>query len=97
MATRSAGAAARSAATGNPGANLKSISHRCHLREVAFVWEMTKKNTCLPRGCLQGGGHTPGPVSGMRLARIANLSAGAAARSSATGTSGYMARNPCSV
>ena len=26
---------------GNPGANLQSISHRCHLREVAFVWEVT--------------------------------------------------------
>ena len=23
----------------NPGANLKTISHRCYLREVAFVWE----------------------------------------------------------
>ena len=23
-------------------ANLKSISHRCHLFEVAFVWELTK-------------------------------------------------------
>ena len=27
---------------GNPGANLKSISHRCYLFEVAFVWELTK-------------------------------------------------------
>jgi len=31
---------------GHPGvelrANLKSISHRCHLFEVAFVWELTK-------------------------------------------------------
>ena len=26
---------------GNPGANVKSISHRCHLFEVAFVWELT--------------------------------------------------------
>jgi len=28
---------------GNPGANLKSISHKCHLFEVAFVWELTKE------------------------------------------------------
>ena len=27
---------------GNPGANLKSISHRCHPILVAFVWELTK-------------------------------------------------------
>ena len=26
----------------SPGANLKSISHRCYLFEVAFVWELTK-------------------------------------------------------
>jgi len=36
-------------------ANLKSISHRCHLFEVAFVWEMTKETIHLPLGCLQGG------------------------------------------
>jgi len=29
---------------GNPGANLMSISHRCHLEEVAIVWELTKSN-----------------------------------------------------
>ena len=40
---------------GNPGANLKSISHRCHLFEVAFEWELTKETTHLPLGCLQGG------------------------------------------
>jgi len=28
---------------GNPGANLKSISHRCYLPEVAFVWDLTKE------------------------------------------------------
>ena len=28
---------------GNPGANLKSISQRCYLFEVAFVWELTKE------------------------------------------------------
>jgi len=40
---------------GNPGANLKSISHRCYLLEVAFVWELTKETIVLPLGCLQGG------------------------------------------
>ena len=35
-------------------ANLKSISHRFHLFEVAFVWEMTKETIHLPMGCLQG-------------------------------------------
>ena len=42
---------------GNPGANLKSISHRCHLFEVAFVWELTKETIDFPLGCLQGGGN----------------------------------------
>ena len=37
------------------GVNLKSISHRCHLFEVAVVWELSKKNIHLPLGCLQGG------------------------------------------
>ena len=40
---------------GNPGANLKSISHRCHPILVAFVWELTIETTILPLGCLQGG------------------------------------------
>ena len=40
---------------GNPGVNLKSISHRCYLFEVAFVWELTKETIVLPLGCLQGG------------------------------------------
>ena len=35
--------------------NLESISHRCYLREVAFVWELTKETIFLPPGCLQGG------------------------------------------
>ena len=39
---------------GNSGANLKSISHKCHLREVAFEWELTKETIYLPLGCLQG-------------------------------------------
>jgi len=35
--------------------NLRSISHRCHLFEVACVWELTKETIHLPLGCLQGG------------------------------------------
>jgi len=38
---------------GNPGANLKSISHRCYLREVAFEWDLTQETIFLPLGCLQ--------------------------------------------
>ena len=46
--------------TSHPGgvelrANLKSISHRCYLFEVAFEWELTKETIDLPLGCLQGG------------------------------------------
>jgi len=50
---------------GNPGANLKSISHRCHPILVAFVWELTKETIYLPLGCIQGGKSTirPGPRS----------------------------------
>ena len=40
---------------GNPGANIKSISHKCHPIMVAFVWELTKETIYLPLGCLQGG------------------------------------------
>ena len=36
-------------------ANLKSISHRCHLFEVAFAWELTEEIIHLPPGCLQDG------------------------------------------
>ena len=36
-------------------ANLESISHRCHLFGVEFVWELTKETIHLPLGCLQGG------------------------------------------
>ena len=35
--------------------NVKSISHRCHLFDVAFVWELTKETIHLPLGCFQGG------------------------------------------
>ena len=34
----------------NPGANLKSISHRCHPILVAFVWELTRETIDLPLG-----------------------------------------------
>ena len=40
---------------GNPGANLKSISHRCYLREVAFEWELAEETIYLTLGCLLGG------------------------------------------
>ena len=39
---------------GNPGANLKSISHICHPILVVFVSELTKETTDLPPGCLHG-------------------------------------------
>ena len=44
---------------GNPGANLKSISHRSYLFEVAFVWALSKETIQLPLGCLQGGAGLP--------------------------------------
>ena len=40
---------------GNPGADLKSISHRRHPILVTFVWELTEETINLPLGCLQGG------------------------------------------
>ena len=36
-------------------ANFMSISHRCNLFQVAFVWELTQETICLPLDCLQGG------------------------------------------
>ena len=47
---------------GNPGANLKSISHRCHPILVAFAWELTKETIVLPLGCLQGGKRPRGHI-----------------------------------
>ena len=38
---------------GNQGANIKSITHRCYLREAAFEWELTKETMYLPVGCLR--------------------------------------------
>jgi len=35
-------------------AYLKSISHRCHLYEEAFVWKLTKQTIHLLLVCLQG-------------------------------------------
>ena len=40
---------------GNLGADIKSISHRCHLQQVSFEWELTQETIYLPLGCLQGG------------------------------------------
>ena len=40
-------------------ANLKSTPHRCHLFEVAFVWELTKETIHLPLGCLRVGRALP--------------------------------------
>ena len=50
---------------GNPGANRKSISHRCYLFEAAFEWELTKETIYLPLGCFKGGVANPGkaPIS----------------------------------
>jgi len=39
---------------GNQGANLKSISHRCHPILVAVVWELTKKNILFAPGLPPG-------------------------------------------
>ena len=50
-------AAERSHPGDNSGANLKSITHRYYLFEVAFVWELTNETIGLPLGCLQGGGN----------------------------------------
>ena len=52
---------------GNPGANLKSISHRCHPILVAFVWEITKETIKLPLGCLQGEREFESPFHGSRV------------------------------
>jgi len=46
---------------GNPEANLKSISHRCHPILVACVWELTRETIHLPLGCLLGGEHSLRP------------------------------------
>jgi len=35
----------------NPGANLKSISHRCHPILVAFVWKLARETIELQGGC----------------------------------------------
>ena len=50
-------------------ANLKSISHRCHHFEVAFVWELTKETIHSPLGCLQGGRYC---FKGARAKSLAN-------------------------
>ena len=35
---------------GNPGVNVKTISHECYLEGVAFVYELTKETIDLPLG-----------------------------------------------
>ena len=40
---------------GYPGANLGSISNRCHPILVAFAWELREETINLPLDCLQGG------------------------------------------
>ena len=67
---------------GNPGANLGSISHRCHLFEVAFTWELTKETMHLLMGCLQGGyGYTPwGGQRWRRVPRPPRRSSGSSTR-----------------
>ena len=52
---RKAALTSRSRPGGNPGANPKSISHRCYLWEVAFKWRLNKETIDLPLGCLKGG------------------------------------------
>ena len=42
------------------GANLKSISHRCHPILVAVVWDLTKETINLPLGCLHVVNHSGG-------------------------------------
>ena len=58
---------------GNPGANIKSISHRCHPILVAFEWELTKEIIDLPLGCLQGGVSTREVLAGHRDAGASHL------------------------
>ena len=74
-------ALARNHPGGNPWANLKSMSHRCHLMLVAFVWELTKGTIHLPLGCLQGGA---------RRGAWANGSLGVCGRRGLTGGSGQV-------
>ena len=62
---------------GNPGANLKSISRRCYLFEVAFVWELTKENIVLPPVCLRGGTLVPTPTLSTPGVRIPGRMPGA--------------------
>ena len=59
LAVRSLGVVYQTHPGGNSGANFKSISHRCYLREVAFEWELTKEIIYLPLDYLQGGKRPP--------------------------------------
>jgi len=55
---------------GNPGANRKSLSHGCYLREVAFEWELTNETIYLPLGCLQHGADGPNRAQDRRVSAI---------------------------
>ena len=59
----------RSHLGGNQGANRNSISHKCYLFEVTFVWVLTKATTVL--GCLQGGDAHPEVLLDMQGAVLA--------------------------
>ena len=50
-------------------ANLKSVSLKCHLFEVAFVWELIEETIHLPLGCLQGVVLNPS----RKLVKLSNL------------------------
>ena len=52
--------------------NLRPISHRSHLFEVAFVWELTEEAIYMPLGCLHGGAvlHFASEPEGRQLKRI---------------------------
>ena len=51
---------------GNPGANLKSISHRCHPILMAFALVLTTATLHLPLSCRQIGVDTLPPVETKR-------------------------------
>ena len=62
----------------NPGANLKSISHRCHPILVAFVWELTQPSICPVGASRAGFNEVSSPVrSGSRCGARAGSAVGA--------------------
>jgi len=77
---------------GNPGANLKSISHICHPILVAFVWALTKETIDLPLGCLQGGSASGRLLVDPQRERREGAPGG---RSGATAPTGAHSRRTC--